>query len=283
MTERSQPVTMTVYLDGAEKPIASYRPPATLRLDTTQLDDGDHELLIVATEANGATGKRRVPFTVRNGPGITVTGLRPGSLVHGSLDIKLNAFSGDEPFDPESAESRGPIPVWTWVFVAIFGAWALWYGLEFFQTPPEFAKTPTYAPNPALAAANEPATGTAAQQAPVFSGKSTAGGFDYAASGATGYATNCSSCHGAEGAGVPNTFPPLAGDPVVTGNDPAPHLAVVLKGLHGKAIGGSTYSSMMPPFAQLSDQEIAAIIDHERTSWGNHAPIITPGDVKRAR
>jgi cytochrome c oxidase cbb3-type subunit 2 len=39
----------------------------------------------------------------------------------------------------------------------------------------------------------------------------------------------------------------------------------------------------MPPFPQLSDSNIAAIIDHERTSWGNQAPIITPDAVKRAR
>jgi cytochrome c oxidase cbb3-type subunit 2 len=39
----------------------------------------------------------------------------------------------------------------------------------------------------------------------------------------------------------------------------------------------------MPPFSQLSDADIAAAIDHERTSWGNQAPIVTPDDVKRAR
>jgi mono/diheme cytochrome c family protein len=39
----------------------------------------------------------------------------------------------------------------------------------------------------------------------------------------------------------------------------------------------------MPSFAQLSDQDIAAVIDHERASWGNKAPRITPDAVKRAR
>ena len=54
-------------------------------------------------------------------------------------------------------------------------------------------------------------------------------------------------------------------------------------GLHGAKIKGTAYASQMPPFAQLSDNDIAAIIDHERTSWGNAAPIINPDDVKRAR
>jgi cytochrome c oxidase cbb3-type subunit 2 len=39
----------------------------------------------------------------------------------------------------------------------------------------------------------------------------------------------------------------------------------------------------MPPFSQLSDSDVAAAIDHERTSWGNQAPTVTPDDVKRAR
>lgn len=276
-------ISISVFLDGALEPVATYRPPATFHLDTTQLDDGPHELLLRATDGAGSIGVRRIPFTVSNGPGITVTGLRAGSTVHGAFDVNLNAFSGEEPFDPSRAESQGPIPVWTWVLCAFIGAWALWYGIEFFQTPAEFAKTPTYAANPALAAANEPASGSGAQQAPAFSGKTSAAGFDFADAGNRGYETNCMSCHGAQGAGVPSTFPALAGDPVVTANDPKEHITVILKGLHGKAIGGTSFSGMMPSFAQLSDQEIAAIVDHERTSWGNHAPIVTPSDVKQAR
>jgi mono/diheme cytochrome c family protein len=101
--------------------------------------------------------------------------------------------------------------------------------------------------------------------------------------GAQLYAQNCAACHGAAGAGVPGAFPPLAHDPVVTAANPAGHITVVLKGMHGKAIGGKSYSSQMPSFTQLSDNDIAAIIDHERTSWGNHAPIVTPDQVKRAR
>jgi hypothetical protein len=65
--------------------------------------------------------------------------------------------------------------------------------------------------------------------------------------------------------------------------DPKAQIGIVLHGLHGAKIKGTAYASQMPPFAQLSDNDIAAIIDHERTSWGNAAPIINPDDVKRAR
>jgi mono/diheme cytochrome c family protein len=101
--------------------------------------------------------------------------------------------------------------------------------------------------------------------------------------GAQLYAQNCAACHGASGAGVPGAFPPLVHDPVVTAANPAQQITVVLKGMHGKPIGGTSYSAQMPSFSQLSDNDIAAIIDHERTSWGNKAPIVTPAQVKRAR
>lgn len=279
------PVTtsIAVFLDGEPEPISTHRPPATFQLDTTKLQDGDHILRLRATDAMGNVGYRSIPFTVSNGPGITVTGLRAGSSVHGRLDIDINAFSGEDPFDPERAESHGPIPVWMWVMCALVAAWALWYGLEFFQTPADFARTPTYAANPALAAANEPATGSMAQQPPKFSGKGAAAGFDYDASGSAGYAANCMSCHGAAGLGISGTFPALAGDPVVTANDPRQHIVTVLKGLRGKTIAGSSYAVVMPSFAHLADADIAAIIDHERTSWGNHSPIITPRAVQMER
>lgn len=75
---------------------------------------------------------------------------------------------------------------------------------------------------------------------------------------------------------MPGVFPPLVGNPAVTANDPTKHMAVVLNGLSGQAINGTSYAAQMPAFgAQLSDAEIADIIDHERTSWGNHAPTVT--------
>ncbi|TAM85899.1 MAG: c-type cytochrome [Candidimonas sp.] len=105
-----------------------------------------------------------------------------------------------------------------------------------------------------------------------------------ASAGSQLFAAHCSACHGAQGAGVPGVFPPLAGNPVVNDKDPTEHMTVVLHGLHGKAINGTTYAAQMPSFAaQLSDEQIANIIDHERTSWGNHAPTVTAKDVAAVR
>lgn len=268
-----------VFLDAAAEPLSTVLPPAHVDIDTSALDDGAHELRLEAYDTGGNVGRRTIPFVVQNGPGITVTGLRSGERVGGRVGLEINAFSGGEPFDPVRAESSGPIPVWTWVLVVIVVSWAAWYALYAFAVPSAYASTPTYEDNP-VAMAQQPMTQTSAAKT---SGGGSAGGFDYAATGAQLYGQNCSACHGATGTGVPGAFPPLAGDPVVTAADPAMHVKVVLHGLSKVPIKGTSYASQMPSFSQLSDADIAAIIDHERTSWGNSAPIITPDVVKRAR
>ncbi|MGB6985881.1 MAG: cytochrome c [Candidatus Aquilonibacter sp.] len=288
--ERSahEPVSISVYLDDDAEPLSVHRPPARVSIDTTKLPDGEHELRIQAVDAVGSIGVRTLRFTVANGPGITITGLRQDERVRGAIDIEVNAFGAGEPFDPERAESWGPIPVWTWVLFAIIAGWSTWYGIEFFQTPAAFAATPTYAANPALAAANEPATQSqvpapAAVHANAALGSKTVAGFDYSTVGAQVYGQSCQACHGATGAGVPGAFPPLAGDVVVNGPGNA-HIRIVLDGLSGKTIAGTHYASQMPSFkSQLTAAQIAAVIDHERTSWGNHGPVVTPEEVQQVR
>lgn len=146
-------------------------------------------------------------------------------------------------------------------------------------TSPATAASATSAPP-----AGTPATsGAAPGPLAAATGAGTPAAFD-AGQGARLFAANCAACHGAQGAGVPGVFPPLVRNPVVVAADPAEHMSVVLHGLHGKAIDGKTYAAQMPPFAAtLSDAQIADIIDHERTSWGNHAPLVTAKDVAAIR
>ncbi|WP_426661055.1 multicopper oxidase domain-containing protein [Rhodanobacter aciditrophus] len=130
---------------------------------------------------------------------------------------------------------------------------------------PDISKAAVAAPTPPPAAATGPYN------------------FD-AARGAQLYATNCAACHQATGMGLPGAFPPLKNDPAVLSGDPARQIATILNGLHGVAINGTTYPSVMPPFAAaLSDADIADIANHERTSWGNQARLITADQVKAAR
>ncbi|HEY9084531.1 MAG TPA: cytochrome c [Candidatus Tyrphobacter sp.] len=105
-----------------------------------------------------------------------------------------------------------------------------------------------------------------------------------ASDGATVYETNCSSCHQASGQGMPGTFPPLAENPVVTG-DPARVIHIVKDGLTGTiAVKGTNYSGSMPSWGQtLSGPDIAAAITYIRSSWGNSASAVTPAQVAATR
>lgn len=66
---------------------------------------------------------------------------------------------------------------------------------------------------------------------------------DAPAAGAALYATHCTACHGADRAGVPPTFPALT--------DVAKRLQLAQIKEKIKKGGG-----LMPPFSQLSEQEI---------------------------
>jgi len=109
------------------------------------------------------------------------------------------------------------------------------------------------------------------------------GGYD-AAKGQALFTANCAACHQATGEGIPGAFPPLKGNAAVNNADPTTHIRVVLHGLQGGTVGGVTYSSPMPPFANtLSDADIANIIDYERSSWGNHGVPVTGQQVAAER
>ncbi|MEW6168957.1 MAG: cytochrome c oxidase subunit II [Pseudomonadota bacterium] len=91
------------------------------------------------------------------------------------------------------------------------------------------------------------------------------------AKGESVYKANCMACHQANGAGLPPSFPSLVGSAVVKGPADA-QIAQVLKG-----------KNLMPPFAQLSDPDIAAVITYTRNAWGNDAGVVQPAQVAAQR
>lgn len=102
--------------------------------------------------------------------------------------------------------------------------------------------------------------------------------------GASVYSTNCISCHSANGQGLPGTFPPLAGNPEVTG-DPVAVIRILKHGLHGAIkANGQTYNGVMPAWqGKLTDAQITAVINYIRTSWGNKATPVTEAQVKAVK
>jgi cytochrome c oxidase cbb3-type subunit 2 len=98
------------------------------------------------------------------------------------------------------------------------------------------------------------------------------------------YGNKCAACHQLDGQGLPGVFPPLKGSAVVTSPDPTEHIHTVLRGLSGKTVGGVTYAAAMPEFAdQLTDEEVAAVLSYERSSWGNQAQVVKSEDVLARR
>ena len=87
--------------------------------------------------------------------------------------------------------------------------------------------------------------------------------------GARLYLDNCAMCHQPKGTGLPGTFPKLAGNTVVTASDPANFVTVVMSGIpcRGKFVA-------MPSFAaKLSDDELIALMNYVRSSWGNASSV----------
>ena len=66
--------------------------------------------------------------------------------------------------------------------------------------------------------------------------------------------------------------------------DATAHIRAVLDGVQGVTIDSVAYASPMPPFAAtLDDADIANIIGHERSSWGNHGTPVTAQQVAAER
>src|SRR5204862_7845011 len=98
------------------------------------------------------------------------------------------------------------------------------------------------------------------------------------------YSANCTSCHMEGGEGVEGAFPPLIKSPYVTG-DTKRLIAILVKGQSGEiTVHGKQYNMEMPSQGNLSDEEIADVLNYIRQSWGNRAKkMITAAEVKTQR
>lgn len=96
----------------------------------------------------------------------------------------------------------------------------------------------------------------------------------------------CYKCHGDQGQGDKDSFPPLAGSPWALG-EPYRAAAIVVHGLKGPLEvypGGPKYDAQMEGLGGgYSDGEIAAVLTYIRQSFGNFAPPVSPAEVAYAR
>ena len=102
--------------------------------------------------------------------------------------------------------------------------------------------------------------------------------------GAKIYEQHCEQCHQAQGQGVTHAYPALAQNRAVLLSDPTNLVQAVLYGGYPAATTHNPRPFGMPPFVlTLEDREIAAVLTHLRSQWGNQAAEVTPLQVNRIR
>ncbi len=98
------------------------------------------------------------------------------------------------------------------------------------------------------------------------------------------YDTECASCHGAVGRGMPPDYPPLAGNQSIQMESAVNPIRMVLNGGFPPGTIGNPRPFGMPPFAQrLSDDEVAAVVTYIRLSWGNRGAAVSARQANELR
>jgi hypothetical protein len=130
-----------VFLDDDLQPFAEFQPPVKFELDTTKIPDGRHSLKVVARSSRGIEGIKTVPFEVRNGPEISVVGLKPNEVVDTKVSITINAYGSEtnDSFVIKGSETPKAIPAWVWALLISFISFALFYFIMFWS--PELYKS----------------------------------------------------------------------------------------------------------------------------------------------
>ena len=165
--------------------------------------------------------------------------------------------------NPEPQEGANPVPWFVIVLAALlFGFGVVYIARTTLNVPSSFGDSRTLAD---LQGAAPAAAGAAVNGAAVF-------------------AAHCAACHQATGQGLPGVFPPLAGSEWVAGKQHT-LAAIALHGINGRlTVKGNTFNGAMPAFRdQLQDAEIAAVLTHVRSTWGNQADAVMADTVAQVR
>lgn len=97
------------------------------------------------------------------------------------------------------------------------------------------------------------------------------------------YQKHCLTCHQKNGTGVSSMYPPIVNNPRVIG-DKERLIKIILKGQSGRIeVHGRYYNGVMPPFRNLSNKEVAAVLTYMRQNFENDTSAVTIKEVKAVR
>lgn len=95
------------------------------------------------------------------------------------------------------------------------------------------------------------------------------------------FAANCQSCHQENGEGLKGAFPSLKGSKIVLDDDVETMVNIIMNGYNGRAQEGLPPMPSIGTNNNLTPEEVAAIMNHEKTSWGNSAKKVNADDIKK--
>ncbi|KAF0810853.1 cytochrome c [Alcanivorax sp. S71-1-4] len=98
------------------------------------------------------------------------------------------------------------------------------------------------------------------------------------------YSEYCATCHRDNGAGYPGVTPALSGNPTVLADHSSSAIRVILYGARSPDTGAGNTQYAMPGYGwQLSDTQIAALVNYLNTRWGNQGDAVNEKDVASMR
>ncbi|MGP8435362.1 c-type cytochrome [Paraburkholderia fungorum] len=102
--------------------------------------------------------------------------------------------------------------------------------------------------------------------------------------GAGIFQSYCARCHQADGLGVAQKYPRLAGNPAVLAPQSTSLVRLLVEGGAAPHTENGPPSRKMPSFAdKLTNEEMAQVLTFIRNTWGNAAPPVTTRDVTSVR
>jgi cytochrome c oxidase cbb3-type subunit 2 len=93
------------------------------------------------------------------------------------------------------------------------------------------------------------------------------------------YTANCQSCHQQNGEGLKGAFPSLKGSPIVNGDNLELYVDIIMNGYDARAEYG--VMAGVGTNMNFDENQLAAIINYERSSWGNAAKKVSPQEIKK--